>query len=233
MKKTILSAFILIFAEALIIAIMLLIPYPIPTRVRILDICVLSVILWMIGYDLFRPLVNLAVKNPPEIGSLGIRWYGQYLYLLVAIGFGIAGIAADIPFVYQLLGQIVILGMLLLTYYFAMHAASKVTQVAEEEDRLLAGRQLMRTAIQQVQDEIAVSTDLPEYFRAQISQINESMRFISPCGSAEAVSYEKQFAEIAQRIVIAMSNFNMNEEAIKKDLLRMQRVLENRKNTVN
>ena len=212
---------------------MLLIPYPIPTRVRILDIGVLSIIIWMIGYDFFRPLVNLVVKNPPEIGSLGIRWYGQYLYLMTAVGFGIAGVAFDIPFVYQLLGQVAILGILLLTYYFAIHAANKVTQAAKEEERLLAGRQLMHTAVRQIQDEIAVSSNLPEYFRTQISQINESMRFISPCGNADAVSYEKQFAEIAQRIVIAMSDFNMNEEAIKKDLLRLQRVLENRKNIVN
>jgi hypothetical protein len=63
--------------------------------------------------------------------------------------------------------------------------------------------------------------------------MEEKLRYISPCGNPEAIAYEKQFADIAERVVIAMSNLEMNEEAIKKDLLRLQRLIENRKNTYN
>lgn len=233
MKKNIFAALVLVIAEALIITAMLLIPYPIPTRIRILDICVLSVLLLMIGYDLFRPLVNLALKNPPEIGSLGIRWYGQCLYILISIGFAVAGVVWNIPFVYQLFGQVLLFGFLFCNYYFAAHAANKVTQVAQEEDSLLNGRQMMRDAITQIQDEIAISSGLPEYFRVSIADLEDRLRYISPCGSREAIAYEKQFVDLAQKIVIEMSNFEMNEESIKKDILRLQRIIENRKNTIN
>ena len=118
MKRTILAAIVLLIAEAVIVYAMLLIPIPIPIRVRILDMVVLSIVLWMVGYDLFRPLVNLAVKNPPEVGSLGVRWTGQILYLLFAIGFAIIGVVYPIPFIYQLLGQALLVGLLLLNYYF-------------------------------------------------------------------------------------------------------------------
>lgn len=233
MKRTILAAIVLLIAEAFIVCAMLLIPYPIPIRVRILDMVVLSIILWMVGYDLFRPIVNLAVKNPPEVGSLGVRWTGQILYLLFAIGFAIAGVVYNIPFIYQLLVQALLVGLLLLTYYFAMHAAEMVNRVGKREDAVLEGREQMRLALSQIQDEIAISTSLPEYFRASINDMEDKFRYISPSDKADAISYEKQFADISNRVCIAMANFAMNEENIKQDLLRMQRVLENRKKVRN
>ena len=233
MKRTILAAIVLLIAEAVIVFAMLLIPIPIPIRVRILDMVVLSIVLWMVGYDLFRPLVNLAVKNPPEVGSLGVRWTGQILYLLFAIGFAVASVVYEILFVYQLLGQALLVGLLLLNYYFAMHAAKMVEKVGKGEDAVLAGREQMRRALLQIQDEIAISSNLPEYFRVSINDMGDKLRYISPSDNADAISYEKQFGDIANRVCIAMANFSMNEESIKQDLLRMQRVLENRKKVRN
>lgn len=229
MKRTILAAIALLIAETFIVCAMLLIPIPIPTRVRILDIVVLSIVLWMVGYDLFRPLVNLAVKNPPEVGSLGVRWTGQIIYILFAIGFAIIAIVFSIRFTYQLLGQVLFLGLLILNYYFAIHAAEMVKKVSKREDTVLQGREQMRRTLSQIQDEIAISSNLPEYFRASINDMEDKLRFISPSDNVDAASYEKQFADIANRVCIAMANFAMNEESIKQDLLRMQRVLENRK----
>jgi len=233
MKRTILAAIVLLIAEAVIVYAMLLIPIPIPIRVRILDMVVLSIVLWMIGYDLFRPLVNLAVKNPPEVGSLGVRWTGQILYILFAVGFAVASVVYEIPFVYQLLGQAFLVGLLLLNYYFAMHAAEMVEKVGKREGAVLSGREQMRRALSQIQDEIAISSNLPEYFRVSINDMEDKLRYISPSDNADAISYEKQFADIANRVCIAMANFSMNEESIKQDLLRMQRVLENRKKVRN
>ncbi|MCR4665260.1 MAG: hypothetical protein K5660_07840 [Paludibacteraceae bacterium] len=233
MKRTILAAIVLLIAEAFIVCAMLLIPIPIPIRVRILDMVVLSIVLWRVGYDLFRPLVNLAVKNPPEVGSLGVRWTGQISYLLFAIGFAIIGVIYLIPFVYQLLGQVLLVGLLLLTYYFAMHAAEMVKKVSQREDAVLEGREQMRRALSQIQDEITIGSNVPEYFRASINDMEDKLRYISPSDNADAISYEKQFADIATRVSIAMADFAMNEESIKQDILRMQRVLDNRKKVRN
>ena len=229
MKRTILAAIVLLIAEAVIVYAMLLIPIPIPIRVRILDMVVLSIVLWMVGYDLFRPLVNLAVKNPPEVGNLGVRWTGQILYILFAIGFAVVSVVYEIPFVYQLLGQALLVGLLLLNYYFAMHAAEMVEKVGKREDAVLAGREQMRRALSQIQDEVAISSNLPEYFRVSINEMEDKLRYISPSNNADAIFYEKQFADIANKVCIAMANFSMNEESIKQDLLRMQRTIENRK----
>lgn len=233
MKRTILAAIVLLIAEAFIVCAMLLIPVSIPIRVRILDMVILSIVLWMFGYDLFRPLVNLAVKNPPEVGSLGVRWTGQFLYLLFAISFAIIGVIYPIPFVYQLIGQFLLVGLLLLSYYFAIHAAEMVKKVGKREDDVLEGREQMRRALSQIQDEIAINPDIPEYFRASINDMEDKLRYISPSDKADAISYEKQFVDISSRVCIAMANFAMNGESIKQHLLRMQNVLENRKKVRN
>ena len=233
MKRTILAAIVLLIAEAFIVCAMLLIPIPIPIRIRILDMVVLSIVLWMLGYDLFRPLVNLAVKNPPEVGSLGVRWAGQISYLLLAIGFAIIGIVYPIPFIYQLLGQVFIVGLLLLIYYFAIHVAEMVKKVGKREDSMLEGRMQMRRALSQIQDEIAINSKLPEYFRVSINDMEEKLRYISPCDNVDAILYEKQFIDLASKVSTAMTNFAMNEESIKQDVQKMQRALENRKKVRN
>lgn len=233
MKRIVLAAIVLLIAETFIVSAMLVIPIPIPIRIRILDMVVLSIVLWVVGYDLFRPLINLTIKNPPEVGSLGVRWTGQFLYLLFAIGFAIIGVVYPVPFIYQLLGQALLVGFLLLNYYFTTHAAEMVKKVGKREDTMLEGREQMRRALAHLQDEIAISSNFPEQFRVSINEMEDKLRYISPSDNADAISYEKQFADIANRVCIAMANYSMNEENIKQDLLRMQRVLESRKKVRN
>lgn len=231
-KRTILAAVALLILEFVIVYAILLIPESVnmPMNVRILDMVVLSIILWMISYDLFKPIINVDAKNPPEVGSLGIRWVGQIIYAVSAIAFAVVGVIFEIAFIYQLLGQLVLLAALLMVYFFAVYASDAVKKVAKKEETILKGRDQMRIALNQIQDEVAINPSLPEYFRADINELEEKLRYISPSDSDEAATYEKQFADIAGRVCIALSNFSMNEENIKQDVLRMKRAVENRKN---
>lgn len=228
MKNKLLSAIIILIVEAVIVTVMLILPIPLPTRVRILDICVLSVIWFMFSYDLFRPLINTALKNAPEYGSLGIRWSGQIFYIIASITFAVIGAIVPIAFIYQLLGQGLLVGILLLVFFYGAKAGQQVTKVAAQQDKVIAGRQQMRDAIRDIQDEIAIA-NYPAPFCTTIKDIEDRLRYIAPSGSAEAIKYEKQFIDVAQKVCIAMSNYNMNEESIKQDLLRLNRILENRK----
>ncbi len=232
MKRTILAAVVLLIAEAFIVCAMLLIPAPIPMRVRILDIVVLSVILWTAGYDLFRPIVSLGSGHPREIGSLGVRWTGQIVYMLLAVGLGVAGVVYSVTFVYQLLGQSLLIALLLLVWFFASHSAAMVEKVAEKEDTALAGRELMRMALSQIQDR-AVGTALPDYFNAAVRNMEDRLRYISPCSSPDAVSLERQFTDTAERVCAAMADFRVNEETVRQNLQLMQHILDNRKKVRN
>lgn len=229
MKNKLLSAIIILIVEAVLITAMLILPFPIPTRVRILDICVLSIIWMIFCYDLFHPLIKTAFKNAPEYGSLGVRWNGQIFYIIAAITFAIIGITAPIAFIFQLLGQCLLLGILFSAFFYGSMAGRQVTKVAAQQEKVLAGRQQMKEAIHSIQDEIAVG-NFPTSFCASIREIEDVLRFIAPSDSSEAIKYEKQFTEIAQKVRIAMTNYTMNEDSIKQDLLHLHRILENRKN---
>lgn len=233
MKRVIFAAAILLILEGLIITLMLILPFAIPMNVRVLDIVVLSVCLWTMGFDLFRPIVSLAVKNPPEPGSLGVRWTGQILYTVLAVAFLVCGLVFFISFLYQLLGQIFLFVVLLLTFFASSHASQKVTEVAKHENLILNNMQQMRMAFKILQDKASVTDNLPEYFLKEVNNITERLRFIAPSDNPKAVDYERQFADITEQLLSEMSDFSMNEPNIRQNLRRLEIILENRKNTYN
>ncbi len=229
MKNKLLSTIIIPIVEAVLITVMLLLPLPIPTRVRILDICVLSIIWMTLCYDLFHPLIKTAFKNAPEYGSLGVRWSMQIFYVIVSIAFAVIGATVPIAFIFQLLGQCLLFGILLSAFFYGSIAGRQVTKIAVQQEKVLNGRQQMKEAIHSIQDEIAVG-NFPGYFCTSVGELDDALHYIAPSDSSEAIKYEKQFTEIAQKVRIAMTNYNMNEESIKLDLLHLHRILKNRKN---
>jgi hypothetical protein len=231
LKKNLLPAIVLLIAEAIIITVMLKIPYAIPTRVRILDMVVLSIILWTAGFDFFRPLVKLDDKHPTGVGSLGVRWTFLILYIIGAVWFGVFAIGAEISFFYQLLVQCALFGFLMLGWNMSYRTRKIVEKVGKQEDAMLAGRQEMRTSLRMLKDEVQLAGNMPEYFTTALDELEEKLRYIAPCDNPEAIAYEKQFADIAGRIQIALTNFQMNEDSIRQDLKRLEIIIGHRKNT--
>lgn len=229
MKKTILGILALLTIEGFIISAMLLLPIPIPVGVKVLDIVILSIILWLFGYDLIRPLVDTDKKNPTEVGSLGIRWSGQLLYSVLAVSFAVIAAVCAISLTWQILIQSLFLAILFITFFFSLHASDQVQKIADKEDQVIAGRDKIRIAVTQIHDEVTIQTNLPEYVRMAVNEMEEKAQFISPSNKSEAIAYEAQFAEVASRVCSAMSNFKINEDTIRQDLMRLQRILDNRK----
>lgn len=227
MKNILFSAIILI-VEIIIVTVILTLPVVMPTRVRILDVCVLSIIWLMFSYDLFRPLIKTVFKNAPEYGSLGVRWKAQIFYIIASVTVIVIGAIIPIAFIYQLLMQGFLFVILLLGFFFGARAGQQITKVAEQQDKVIAGRQQMRDAIRDIQDKIAIG-NYPAFFCASIKDIEDRLRYIAPSGSADAIKYEMQFTEVAQKVCIAISDYSMNENIIKQDLLQLNRILENRK----
>lgn len=233
MKRSILATFaMLLFQACIIYGVLVYLPW-VPMRVKVLDIIVFSIILWMYGYDLFYPIVNLNEKNPPEVGTLGVRWTGQFIYTFVAIGIAVYGICYYAPFKLQLLGQVLIFALLLLFFFGAANTFVMVKKVAKHEEAMLSGRQQMRTAFRQVMDELAINPDISQHVSNSLKDIEEKLKYISPSDNSEAINYENQFVNLANKILLEMSDFKLNEENIRQDIAHMQRVLENRKNIRN
>ena len=232
MKRIVLTILLVLLGEAFIISAMLLLPHGLLQEVMILDIVVLSIIWCLFCYDLIRPIISDG-DHAPEVGSLGIRWQGQLIYALLAIGFGVAAGIYAWPFVYQILGQGGLIGILLLTWLFSHMAGKTVSAVAAHEAQAIDGREQMKIAVREVQDALFECADAPEDVRATIQEIEGQLRFITPCTKAEAVAYEKKFVQLAGELVIALPHTKMEEEAVKALAARMQRTLMQRKQILN
>lgn len=231
MKRKIFAVLVLLLAEACAVAGMLLITYPIALRVRILDMVVLSVIIWLWGYDLFRPLVTIGKKHPTEVGSNGVRWISAIIYTGLAVTFAVLSIVCEIPLVFQILGHAVWVLLLIMMLGGVSLSARKVKEVGQEEDKKLQGVEEMRNAMRRLEDEMAMQHDVPQEVVWQVQACSEALRYVAPTCSQEAAQLEKQFIDIVRDTTIAISAYEHNASRIEQNVARMKRILENRKNT--
>lgn len=232
MKRTIIGILILLFGEAFIIAAMLLLPHGLEQNVMILDTVVLSIIWLMYGWYLVRPAISDG-DQAPEVGSLGIRLRGQWVYTILAVLFGVVAGYFALDFIYQLLGQCGLFGILLLTWLFSSMAQSKVSEVAAKETKALDGRAQMKIAVKEVQDAIFECPDAPEDIRHSINEIEGQLRYITPSTNAEAVAYEQKFIQLAREVAVQLPQVRLEAETIRANVARMQRTLAQRKALLN
>ena len=205
--------------------------YPIAPEVRILDMVVLSIIIWLWGYDLFRPLVTIGKKHPTEVGSNGVRWVSAIIYTALAATFALVSVVCEIPLAFQILGHAVLVLLLIVMLGGVSLSASKIKEVGQAEDKKLQGVEEMRRAMRKLEDETAMQHDVPEDVTRQVQACSEALRYMAPTNNQEAMQLEKQFVDIVRDTTIAISAYDRNASRIEQNLARMKKVLENRKNT--
>jgi hypothetical protein len=88
----------------------------------------------------------------------------------------------------------------------------------------------MKKAMVILKDKINDTANLPENFIQRINSLEENLRFISPSDSSEAHNLERSFVETLNEIKFAVSNYSMNEEQIRNNLNKLERIYQNRKN---
>ena len=232
MKRIILTSLLALLGEAFIISAMLLLPHGLAQDIMILDTVVLSIIWALICYDLYRPIISDS-DHAPEVASIGIRWQGQLAYMVLAVGFGVAAGIYECAFIYQVLGQGGLLGILLFAWVFSTAAGHKASAVAAQEKNALAGRKQMNKVVDQLQNALADGTDIPADIRSALNGITDQLRYITPSDKQEAVELEQQFIRLAHEIAIALPHRKTEEQEIHALIARLERTLAQRKQIMN
>lgn len=229
-KRTAIGIIVFILIEACIISCFVHFwPAKGDSSVLVIDILVSTIIWGAFSIDIFRPLMD-DEKHPRQVGSLGLRWFTSCCYAVLAILIMVlAGLFHWPPFICGV-AQVVALVLLILGFWSASHAGDKVQQVAQLEGEKLAGRATMAAAVRQLKNEAALSPQVPQYVKAKIDEFADEMRYVTPSSDAEAQALERQFADQADSIRCALSQFEMNEETVNKSLQRMALILSDRKN---
>lgn len=182
---------------------------------------------------MFIRLVDINKNQPRQIATLGVRWYFVGLYAILSIIVMILGFHYEWSSFLQGCLQVGCLMIIILGMAAAGHAGDQVEIIAKEESDMLAGRSSMSTALQQLKDELTLTTNVPLFVTNQVEDFSGRLRFISPNNSIEAKALEQQFCELCDNIRFSLTNVAMNEDAIKTNLSRMDITLNNRKNLFN
>lgn len=197
------------------------------------NVFVLNMIVSVFAYSLFfgNLFLGKAVTkdNDSKIGGWGSKWLTVTLYPVIAVL--AIFLLASFPFMVQLMVHLGLLFFLVIAFLTTASLVAKVEQVNDEQKAIIAGVQRMKSAMASVQDAVLDSPELPANYRQKLSEIEQALRFISPSDNPQATDLENKFVQIASEIEIGLPAFAMNKERLENLLLKLERVLNQRKNT--
>ena len=121
-----------LLGEALIIFCFLHFGKNVQTEILTLNIIVSTIIYCLVFVDVIFPWVNLKDKSQKQIGSIGLRWFFTFFYLILAIGvMVIFNTVKPIHFTNQIIIQALFFFIVWAIYMFS--SSDKVREVYIEE----------------------------------------------------------------------------------------------------
>lgn len=142
----------------------------------------------------------------------------------------ISNIALNLVFSTQLIIHGILFFLLLLGFVAALHSSDKVNEVYTQETANDNGINEMKSALQGLKYKMSNNSELPDYFRNRINELEKNLRFISPSNKQETNDLESSFIDTLNNISIEIYDFAMNEESIKKNLQKCEWIYQRRKN---
>lgn len=232
--KYLIAILLFLFGEAIIVTTMLFLPVVWEQAILITNIVVLTIIWAMNCYDIVLPLAKKKQEaSDAEVGHLGIRWQGQFIYSLLAITILVLGAIFTWPFIWQITAQACCLGLLFFMFLFAYYSRRAIRHTATREQAMIDGRESMKKAVKRLQDILINCDDATETMRTQISDIQSQLRYITPSSTPEAKELEDAFLRLAEEIHIALPHARTDAQQIEMMIARMQRTLSQRKQLTN
>lgn len=194
--KKIFSLLLVIFGEALLIMCFLYFGKNIQTEILTLNIVVSSLIYCLLFIDIIVPWVDFKDKSQKTIGSIGLRWFFTFSYIIVAIGAMVVfNSAKPVSFTIQIIIQGILFFFLLLGYFMAFSSSDKVSEVYVEEKQNRDRIDEMKKATKEVQMQIDHVKNIPTDIINKLNDLQENLRFLSPSNNGNAYELEAKFVE--------------------------------------
>lgn len=198
-------------------------------RIRILDIVVTCLIFTQFVQFTIFPLINTGDSAHKEVGMMGIHFVALNICCTLSLAVMVCGIIYEIPFKFQLMGQLAILLLLLIGRVATLHSGEKVQQVYEKEQKVMSGKKALKSAMDDFIDEISDVKDLDDGDRKRLFKIQETMRFITPSANIEARKFDERFIIVLGDLSILLRNTSLNKEQISEQIAQLERILLRRK----
>ena len=227
--KSIYSLLAILLGYCLIIGGFIVFGGNVETRIIILDIIVSCLIFTQFVLFALFPLVNLGNPDHREVGMIGIHIVALYICCTLSLGLMICGIIYEIPFKFQLMGQLIILFILLVGRVATLHSGEKVQQIYAKEQKKQEGRASLQLLMDDFSDYIATIHQLDPEIVTKLEKIHESIRFITLSENIETKKFERQIFQSVNDLMVLMRNTTLNKEEIFEEVEHLERLLARRK----
>ena len=197
--------------------------------VRVLDIIVSCLIFTQFTQFAIFPLIDRSNDAHKEAGMMGIHFTVLRIYCIAALCVMIGGIVCDVPFRYQLMGQLSLLLLLLLGRVATLHAGEKVERIYKKEEQCMEGKRSLQRIMDDLMEEVACAGALDPEAVGRLRSVHESLRFLTPSTDAEATELDFRFAQTARAIGALLKDPKLNGARIAEEVGRLTRILSKRK----
>lgn len=197
-----------------------------------LDLLVSMLVYCLLMKDLLTPWIDLGDKSQKQIGSIGIMWFTITVYAVAAVA-AMLVFRFLLPAVFniQLIVQLVLVFLLACGMIASVSGASKSHEVQLKEKADRDGVRSMKSSMMHVQETLAACSDIPSECVDRIREMEDSLRFLSPCDTQEARELEERFVRLAADLAIALPAYKMNADSASATLQKMEFILKQRKNS--
>ncbi len=194
--KKIVSILLILLGEAIIIFCFLHFGIRLQTEVLVLNIIVSTIIYCLVFVDFFFPWVNLKDKSQKQIGSIGLRWFFAFFYLILALLFMVFFNSINpTHFSNQIVFHGILLFFLILGLFLANNASEKVAEIYVQEKQNRDNIDEMKKATKSLQLKLDTMSNVPIEIISRVNELQENLRYLSPSNNDEAIVLESKFVE--------------------------------------
>lgn len=227
--KKVYNLLAILLGYGLIIAGFVLFGESLEDDIRILDIIVSCLIFTQFVQFTLFPLVNWGDSSHKEVGMMGIHFPVLIFCCIASIGIMALGIIFDFSFTLQLMCQLVVLFILFFGRLVTLFTGEKIQQIHHKEQVMMHGKLSLKNIMDDFIDEMATLKDLDPIAKQKLTNIHESLRFLSPSSNSEALRFDDQFSQSVEELRVLMRNTNLNREKILEEIEHLERILSRRK----
>ena len=228
--KRIFSLFLALFGEALLIFCFLHFGKNVQSEILTLNIIVSTIIYCLVFVDALIPWINLKDKSQKQIGSIGLRWFFTFFYLIIAIGVMIIfNSVKPIHYTNQIIIHGILFFLLLLGLFMAFSSSDKVREVYFEEKQNRDRIDEMKKVTKELQLKLDAMNNIPIEIINRINELQENLRYLSPSNNSDALVLESKFVEEIRMLSNCFSDNPLNIEIVISNIKNCERTYKERK----
>lgn len=200
-----------------------------PDNVFWLDLVVTLIAYALVYVRAVQPMVDFDDPARRQVSFLGLSFVSIGLYAGVAVLAMIVMHLGEVQFKNQLLVQILLAFLLLISFMVGARMSDKTVEVFNQEQRTQGQLDNLRRVLTRLERTAACTPGLPGFVKGRIGELKEQIRYIAPCDNLEATDLEVEMTQKATFINGLCSDHEANGQAIDQALTELEHMLRERK----